>query len=102
ASMNAEGDCELARRIGWRTAAAVVIANMIGAGIFTTTGFIVRDTGSAWMILALWTVGGLIALAGALTYAELGAAMPRAGGEYIYLRAAYRPVVAFLSGWTSF
>jgi len=92
----------LSRTIGWRTAATVVIANMIGTGIFTTSGFIARDTGSPWILLALWVIGGLIALAGALAYAELGAAMPEAGGEYIFLREAYGPVVAFLSGWTSF
>ena len=92
----------LSRTIGWRTAAAVVIANMIGTGIFTTSGFIARDTGSPWILLALWVVGGLIALTGALAYAELGAAMPEAGGEYIFLREAYGPVVAYLSGWTSF
>jgi APA family basic amino acid/polyamine antiporter len=74
--MNLESNSLLSRTIGWRTAAAVVIANMIGTGIFTTSGLIARDTGSPWILLALWVVGGLIALAGALAYAELGAAMP--------------------------
>ena len=97
-----ESNSELGRTIGWRTAAAVVIANMIGTGIFTTSGFIARDTGSPWILLALWIAGGLITLTGALAYAELGTAMPEAGGEYIFLREAYGPVVAFLSGWTSF
>src|SRR6516164_6722674 len=100
--MTLESNGRLSRTIGWRTAAAVVIANMIGTGIFTTSGFIARDTGSPWILLTLWVVGGLIALAGALAYAELGAAMPEAGGEYIFLREAYGPVVAYLSGWTSF
>jgi APA family basic amino acid/polyamine antiporter len=98
--MTLESNSLLSRTIGWRTAAAVVIANMIGTGIFTTSGFIARDTGSPWILLALWVVGGLIALAGALAYAELGAAMPEAGG--VFLREAYGPVVAYLSGWTSF
>jgi APA family basic amino acid/polyamine antiporter len=97
-----ESNGELSRAIGWRTAAAVVIANMIGTGIFTTSGFIARDTGSPWILLTLWVVGGLIALAGAWAYAELGAAMPEAGGEYVFLREAYGGVAAFLSGWTSF
>ena len=100
--MTLESNGRLSRTIGWRTAATVVIANMIGTGIFTTSGFIARDTGSPWILLTLWVVGGLIALAGALAYAELGAAMPEAGGEYIFLREAYGPVVAYLSGWTSF
>jgi APA family basic amino acid/polyamine antiporter len=100
--MTLGSNSSLGRTIGWRTAAAVVIANMIGTGIFTTSGFIARDTGSPWILLALWVAGGLIALAGALAYAELGAAMPEAGGEYVFLREAYGPVVAYLSGWTSF
>jgi basic amino acid/polyamine antiporter, APA family len=74
---------------------------MIGAGIFTTSGFIARDVGSAWKLIALWAVGGAIALAGALAYGELGAAIPEAGGEYVYLREAYGGLLAYLSGWTS-
>lgn len=97
-----ESNGGLGRTIGWRTAAAVVVANMIGTGIFTTSGFIARDTGSPWILLALWLAGGLISLAGALAYAELGAAMPEAGGEYAFLREAYGRLAAFLSGWTSF
>src|SRR6516165_10186513 len=93
---------KLARTFGWPTAAAVVVANMIGVGAFTTSGFIARDTGSALLLLALWIAGGMIALAGALAYAELGAALPHAGGEYVYLREAYGPCIAYLSGWTSF
>lgn len=99
-TLDAKG--ELVRQIGWRTAAMVVIANMVGSGIFTTTGFMARDLGSPWRVLALWVAGGCIALAGALAYAELGAALPEAGGEYAYLREAYGPLPAYLSGWTSF
>ncbi len=96
------GQTGLPRRISARIAAALVVANMVGTGIFTTSGFIARDVGSPGRLMALWLVGGVIALAGALSYAELGAALPEAGGEYVYLRAAYGPLAASLSGWTSF
>lgn len=92
----------LSRRIGWFTAACVLIGNVIGSGIFTTTGFMARDLGHPGLILAIWLMGGLVALAGALAYSELGAALPVAGGEYVYLTRAYGPFVGFLSGWTSF
>lgn len=91
-----------APRIGAFTAACVLVSNAVGSGIFTTTGFLARDLGDPAWILALWAAGGALALAGALSYAELGAAMPRVGGEYVYLREAFGQVVAFLSGWTSF
>lgn len=89
-------------RIGTFTAACVLVSNAVGSGIFTTTGFLARDLGDPSWILTLWALGGLLALAGALSYAELGAAMPRVGGEYVYLRRAFGPRLAFLSGWTSF
>lgn len=92
----------LPRRIGWFTAGCVLVGNVIGSGIFTTTGFMARDLGHPGLILSVWLIGGLIALAGALSYSELGAAFPVAGGEYVYLRRAYGPFVGFLSGWTSF
>ena len=92
----------LLRQIGFVTAASVVVANMIGSGIFTTSGFIARDLGSPVALLLVWAVGGILALAGALSYSELGAALPEAGGEYVYLREAYSPLVGFLSGWMSF
>jgi len=92
----------LARQIGVPTAVAVVIGNMIGSGIFGTSGFMARDLGNPGMLLALWVVGGALALAGALSYSEMGAAMPEAGGEYVYLREAYGPLIGYLSGWTSF
>ena len=75
---------------------------MIGGGIFTTTGFMARDLGDSIVILSLWLVGGLLAMAAAMAYSELPAAMPRAGGDYVYLRLAYGPFTGFLSGWTSF
>jgi APA family basic amino acid/polyamine antiporter len=92
----------LPRHIGWFTAGCVLVGNVIGSGIFTTTGFMARDLGHPGLILSVWLMGGLIALAGALSYSELGVAFPVAGGEYAYLRRAYGPFVGFLSGWTSF
>ena len=92
----------LDRRLGPLTAASVVVANVIGAGIFTTSGFLARDLADPVALLAVWVVGGMLALAGALSYSELGAAMPEAGGEYVYLRETYGPLVGFLSGWVSF
>jgi APA family basic amino acid/polyamine antiporter len=90
------------RRVGAFTAACVLVSNAVGSGIFTTTGFQARDLGDPALILALWAVGGVLALAGAMSYAELGAALPRVGGEYVYLRRAFGPLWGFLSGWTSF
>ncbi|NWF71728.1 MAG: amino acid permease [Nitrospirae bacterium] len=93
---------ELPRRIGIFTAGCLLVSNVVGSGIFTTTGFMARDLGNPWLILAIWFFGALLALAGALSYSELGAALPVAGGEYAYLRRAYGPLVGFLSGWMSF
>jgi APA family basic amino acid/polyamine antiporter len=93
---------ELPRRIGIFTAGCLLVSSVVGSGIFTTTGFLARDLGDPWLILAIWVFGALLALAGALSYSELGAALPVAGGEYAYLRRAYGPLVGFLSGWTSF
>ncbi|BBO90574.1 amino acid permease [Desulfosarcina ovata subsp. ovata] len=89
------------REIGLLSAMVIVVANMVGSGIFTTSGFIVGQLGSAWMLLTCWLVGGLFALAGALCYGEMGAMLPKAGGEYAYLHYAFGPVPAFLSGWVS-
>ena len=90
------------RKIGWFTASCVLVSNIIGGGIFTTTGLMARDVGDPLLILLLWFVGALFALGGAMVYGELGVALPHAGGDYVYLREAYGPLVAFLSGWTSF
>jgi basic amino acid/polyamine antiporter, APA family len=89
------------RRLGFIAAAAIVVANMIGTGIFTSTGYQAASLGDSGTILIAWGVGGVLALCGASAYAELGAMMPKAGGEYVYLREAYHPAVGFLSGWTS-
>jgi APA family basic amino acid/polyamine antiporter len=90
------------REIGAITATGIVVANMIGAGIFTTTGILAGLLpGPAW-VMGCWLLGGLIAIAGALCYAELATRMPEEGGEYVYLKRLYHPVLGFLTGWTSF
>jgi APA family basic amino acid/polyamine antiporter len=89
------------RKISLYTAISVVIANMIGTGVFTSLGFQLLDIQSVFAIMMLWFVGGLIALCGALSYGELASAMPRSGGEYHYLSVILHPLVGFLSGWIS-
>ena len=84
-----------------RTAITLVIANMIGTGVFTSLGYQLLDIRSAPVILLLWTLGGVIALCGALCYAELGAALPRSGGEYNFVGRIYHPAAGFVSGWIS-
>ncbi|HET9949977.1 MAG TPA: amino acid permease [Longimicrobiales bacterium] len=91
----------LRRHLRLRSAVALVVANMIGAGIFTTTGFQSADLRHPLLILALWVAGGVLALLGALCYGELGAMMPRAGGEYVYLRETYGPAFGFMSAFVS-
>lgn len=83
------------------TVTAVVIANMVGTGVFTSLGFQLLDIRSGFVLLMLWAIGGLAALCGAMTYAELGAAMPRSGGEYNFLTRIYHPAAGFVSGWVS-
>jgi APA family basic amino acid/polyamine antiporter len=83
------------------TITAIVIANMVGTGVFTSLGFQLLDIQSGFVILMLWAIGGLIAVSGAMTYAELGAALPRSGGEYNFLSRIYHPAVGFVAGWTS-
>src|SRR5512136_1246678 len=92
----------LQRKLGLFPLTNIVIANMVGAGIFTTSGLLMKDLHSAAVMLALWVVGGLIALCGALSYGELGAAIPRAGGEYAFLSRLFHPALGFLAGWVSF
>ena len=83
------------------TITAVIVANMIGTGVFTSLGFQLLDIRSGFALMMLWAVGGLVALCGAVTYAELGAALPRNGGEYSLLRSIYHPAAGFVSGWIS-
>jgi APA family basic amino acid/polyamine antiporter len=89
------------RRITLFTATCIVIANMVGTGVFTSLGFQVGGIQSPFALIMLWIVGGIIALCGALSYGELAAAMPRSGGEYHYLSRIYHPVIGFMSGWVS-
>ena len=92
----------LERRLGPWDAAAIVISNVIGVGIFITPGFVATLLPNRAAILGVWAVGGALALFGALAYAELAARPPQAGGEYVYLREAFGGLAAFLTGWTSF
>ena len=100
ASPDQEGRLE--RRLGTVDAAAVVVSNVIGSGILLMPAIVARMTPDYWALMSVWLVGGLLAFAGAMAYAELATMRPRAGGEYVYLRAAYGPLPAFLTGWTSF
>lgn len=83
------------------TATCIVVANMVGTGIFTSLGFQVAGIPTGFAIMAIWIAGGICALCGALSYAELGAALPRSGGEYHFLGVIYHPAVGFLAGWIS-
>ncbi len=83
------------------TATSIVIANMVGTGVFTSLGFQLLGIESHFALLMLWLVGGITALCGALTYAELGANLPRSGGEYNFLGRLYHPSAGFISGWVS-
>ncbi len=89
------------RNFDGKTAAALVIANMVGTGVFTSLGFQLLDFDSGFVLLSLWAVGGAAALCGALCYAELGAALPGSGGEYHFLSEIYHPAAGFISGWVS-
>ncbi len=91
----------LQRKLGLFSVNNIVIANMIGGGIFTTSGLLMGDLHSPMLMIALWGVAGIIALCGALCYGEVGAAIPRAGGEYTFLSRLFHPGVGFLSGWLS-
>ena len=91
----------LKRDIGWFTATVIVIANMVGTGIFTTSGFIMAELNTPRTLLVCWVVGGIFALCGALCYGELGARFPRAGGEYVFLKESFGRPMGFLSGWIS-
>lgn len=95
-------EVNLQRKLGLFPATNIVVANMIGAGIFTTSGLLMSGLKDPLLMMVLWAVGGLIAVCGALSYGELGAAMPGAGGEYLFLSKLYHPLFGFLSGWVSF
>src|SRR6187455_980450 len=82
-------------------AVAIVVADMVGVGVFTSLGFQVKDIPSAFSILLLWTIGGIVALCGVFSYGELGAMFPRSSGEYNFLRRIYHPAFGFVAGWLS-
>ncbi len=90
-----------AKKIGWTSAAAIVVANMVGTGAFTVLGLQLVDLQNTWTIISLWIVGGMVALFGAFSYAELGTYLPKSGGEYYFLSRIYHPLIGYLSGWVS-
>ncbi|MGB5610491.1 APC family permease [Eudoraea sp.] len=87
--------------MGWKVGAALVVANMIGTGVFTSLGFQLQDVTNTWSILILWLLGGVMALAGAFCYAEIGSTINKSGGEYIFLSKLFHPLLGYLSGWVS-
>ncbi len=91
----------MSKKYSLNTATAVVIANMIGTGVFGSLGYQLLDIHDFSAIIILWVVGGVIALCGAVSYSELGAALPRSGGEYNFLTEIFHPALGFLSGWVS-
>src|SRR5258706_1042773 len=93
---------ELARDLGLSHAGAVVVGTIIGSGIFLVPSEMMQAVGSARVVYLAWVIGGLLSFFGALTYAELGAIKPWAGGEYVYVRDAYGPLPGFLYAWTWF
>jgi len=97
-----EKPATLLRQLGVVSATALVVSNMIGQGIFTTTGFLAGDLGTPGLVLIIWVVGAAVALAGAFCYSELGINFPSSGGEYVYLTRAYGPTWGFMTGWISF
>jgi len=99
---NKQTQNELERKLGLFPLTNIVIANMVGAGIFITSGLLMEDLRNPLLMILLWVGGGIIALCGALCYGELGAAIPHAGGEYIFLSRLFHPMYGFLSGWVSF
>lgn len=92
---------DLKHKIGWKTATAIVVSNMIGTGVFTTLGFQVVELQNTVTIFLLWLIGGVLALFGAFCYAELGTFFKGNGGDYIYLSKTYHPILGYLSSWIS-
>ena len=92
---------EIERKLSGFTATSLIVTSMVGTGIFTSTGYQVKDLESIGAILFAWVLGGLTALCGALTYAELITLIPKNGGEYQLLSRLYHPAIGFLMGWVS-
>src|SRR5579862_3718192 len=95
-------DVDFKRGLGLYDSTMMVAGSMIGSGIFIVSATMARDLGSPGWLLVSWIVAGLLTIAAALSYGELAAMMPRAGGQYVYLREAYSPLWGFLYGWTLF
>lgn len=93
---------QLVRRLGFTSAVALVVSNMVGTGIFATSGFLAGDLGSPGLLIGIWVIGGLLALVGAICYSELAVNFRRSGGEYVYLTEAWGPAWGFINGWVSF
>src|SRR3954469_6015316 len=91
---------ELKRDLGAWAAASIVVGTVIGSGIFLVPKTMINNVGTPSLVFLVWVVGGLLSLAGSLSYAELSAALPEAGGEYVYLREAYGPFWGFVYSWT--
>ncbi|MEP3210737.1 MAG: amino acid permease [Maribacter sp.] len=89
------------QKIGWKTAAALVISSMIGTGVFTSLGFQLTDIQNTWSIILIWVLGGVFALIGAFTYAELGTNFDESGGDYIFLSKLIHPLVGYVYAWIS-
>jgi amino acid permease len=97
-----EPRAHLLRALGVSEACSIVVGTIIGSGIFLVPAEMMQAVGSATLVYVVWLVGGLLSFFGALTYAELGAMKPEAGGEYVYVRDAYGPLAGFLYAWTCF
>src|SRR5918993_2065434 len=93
---------QLVRGLTLTDTMALVVGTVIGTGVFIKSAIMAQDAGSPMLVLMAWLAAGLLSLAGALTYAELGAMLPHAGGEYVYIRHSYGRLAAFLFGWMRF
>ena len=91
----------MTKKFGFWTLTFLVVANMVGAGVFTTSGYSMGDLQSPYLVVLAWFVGGCIALAGAVSYGMLVRAMPESGGEYLFLSRAAHPIFGFIAGWVS-
>jgi APA family basic amino acid/polyamine antiporter len=92
----------LRRSLNLFDATLLVVGNVVGAGIFTTSGFLAGELPNPWLFVGVWVIGGLLTLCGTLTYAEMSSMFPRSGGDYLFLKAAYGPWAGFLLGWICF
>jgi APA family basic amino acid/polyamine antiporter len=96
-----DSEGKLKREIGLLTATCIVIGNMIGSGVFVTSGIIAGKLPNSIWVMSFWFIGGVIAILGSLCYSELATRMPEEGGEYVYLSKLLHPLFGFLTGWTS-